>query len=357
MRAGSVRLYRRGKTWWCWGLHASGKRWWRSTHQQDRRAAELAAREIERRLAGASDVPETKAQSVTVGAALQALHSSLRRGERSLQTGDYYDRKLGHVARVFGRARDLRELDTSDVEAYADTRRSEGAARATIAKEIGALRTAMRRAGLAAPRLPDELRGAYQPRERWLTREEYARLLLALAPERREYVIAYVHTGVRESELYAITAADVTHDELFVRGTKTARSRRRVPLSPDAAAVLTRRADTRRDAPLFAVWRNARRDLRAACARSSMPPVSHNDLRRTFASWLAIAGVSPLVVARLLGHASTRMVEQVYARLDRATLHHAVQALQAPGAVTRGVASAVRGGALHARNARPRSPK
>ena len=37
-----------------------------------------------------------------------------------------------------------------------------------------------------------------------------------------------------------------------------------------------------------------------------------NDLRRTFASWLKQSGQDSLVVARLMGHTSTRMVELVY---------------------------------------------
>ena len=42
--------------------------------------------------------------------------------------------------------------------------------------------------------------------------------------------------------------------------------------------------------------------------------VSPNDLRRTFASWLKQASVDSFVVAQLLGHSSSRMVEMVYYR-------------------------------------------
>jgi hypothetical protein len=48
--------------------------------------------------------------------------------------------------------------------------------------------------------------------------------------------------------------------------------------------------------------------------------VTPNDLPRTFASWLVQAGESLFVVATLLGHSSTRMVERVYGRLDAAAL-------------------------------------
>jgi integrase len=40
-----------------------------------------------------------------------------------------------------------------------------------------------------------------------------------------------------------------------------------------------------------------------------------NDLRRTYASWLVNAGAPLKVVANLLGHSSTRMVDLVYGRV------------------------------------------
>ena len=52
-----------------------------------------------------------------------------------------------------------------------------------------------------------------------------------------------------------------------------------------------------------------------------------NDLRLTFASWLVQARESLFVVATLLGHSSTRMVELVYGRLDHATLASAIAKL------------------------------
>jgi len=44
--------------------------------------------------------------------------------------------------------------------------------------------------------------------------------------------------------------------------------------------------------------------------------VTPNDLRRTFASWLKQAGNDSMVVAKLLGHSTTRMVELLYGHLS-----------------------------------------
>ncbi|MGH7633486.1 MAG: tyrosine-type recombinase/integrase [Gemmatimonadaceae bacterium] len=49
----------------------------------------------------------------------------------------------------------------------------------------------------------------------------------------------------------------------------------------------------------------------------------HTDdpLRRAFASWLIQGGVSNRIVADLMGHGTTRMVDMVYGKLDEATRH------------------------------------
>ena len=90
--------------------------------------------------------------------------------------------------------------------------------------------------------------------------------------------------------------------------------------------------------PVIEPWANVRRDLGRAAARAGVPRVTPNDLRRTFASWLVQGGTPLLVVSRLLGHSSTRMVDLVYGQLDEATLHEAIGRL--PGARDAGVTCA-----------------
>jgi hypothetical protein len=63
--------------------------------------------------------------------------------------------------------------------------------------------------------------------------------------------------------------------------------------------------------------------------------VTPNDLRRTFASWLIQAGVSNRIVAALLGHTTTRMVDLIYGQLSDAALAQAIAKL--PGRCDAGV--------------------
>lgn len=61
-----------------------------------------------------------------------------------------------------------------------------------------------------------------------------------------------------------------------------------------------------------------------------MPRVTPNDLRRSFATWLKQSDVDSAVVAAMMGHTSTAMVDRVYGRLDEGTLRRAIAKL--PGA-------------------------
>jgi integrase len=56
------------------------------------------------------------------------------------------------------------------------------------------------------------------------------------------------------------------------------------------------------------------RALRKACERAQLPHTSTNDLRRTFCTWCYHAGVSEHTLQGWMGHASNRMIREVYAQ-------------------------------------------
>lgn len=71
------------------------------------------------------------------------------------------------------------------------------------------------------------------------------------------------------------------------------------------------------------------RDASRAGTDAQRRNVRPNDLRRTFASWLKQAGVDSTVVAKLLGHTTSRMVEIVHGHLNDPTTRAAVTKLPA----------------------------
>jgi hypothetical protein len=119
---------------------------------------------------------------------------------------------------------------------------------------------------------------------------------------------------------------------LTLPGTKRETRWRRIPfgLFPKLEELLHCLVAERPDDPLLLPgWTNIRRDLADACDKAGIGRVSPNDLRRTFGSWLKNKGIDSAVVARLMGHTSTRMVDRVYGRINDGTLAAALGRLQA----------------------------
>jgi integrase len=326
-------LFKRGDIWFCWFYDPAGKRIKRSTRCRDHRAAEAALKRFERTAQGAPGAAEDAAPYPLE----DCLEDFVRDGLHDVadETARFYEEKCGHLRRLLGQV-NTHVLGTATIKAYIGERVAEGAARGTVAHELTALRRALghaREAGryhFEAKHVIPKFRAPYKPRTRWLTRDEFKALLRELDPHRQLWVVIAVFTGARDSEVDTLSWEHVDWNgrTLTLQGTKTKRSRRRVPLHPLLAELLRRSRGVR--GPVVGEWMNINRDLARACERAKISKVTPNDLRRTYTSWLKQDGVDSAIVARLLGHGSTKMVDLVYGQLDDETLSRAVRSL--PGA-------------------------
>jgi integrase len=147
-------------------------------------------------------------------------------------------------------------------------------------------------------------------------------------------------TGLRPSEWASVERRDVDKARriIYVRGTKTARSRREVPLTRAALYALDRvppRLDSRyvfttsRKCPgkgepgPFDVANFRRREWGPAIdAAGVVTPARLYDLRSTFASNALAAGITTFELARIMG-TSVKMIEQHYGTLID-TAHDAI---------------------------------
>jgi integrase len=303
---------------------------------KSRRTAEVIARDIEQSLAlGQGRV----ARPTTLAQAVDKLIEAQERAGRAQASIEIIVEKARHLADHFGATTPLEKC--TDTLGYAKA--SLGVRKPdTVARELRTLVLAFKAVGMTPPSLPELAESI--ARERFLTREEQLKLLAATPANRRDYIICYLHLGLRKSELYRIHGDDcnfVTR-EVRIRGTKTDKSDRLIPMSPEVYDVLWSR---RNDVPMFEFWHegNADRELRKYAARAGLGPVSivryrgrtyrfaavsFNDLRRTFATSLAAAGVPLIHLMHLMGHKSTRMLEKVYARVQAGEhMHEAIAKL------------------------------
>lgn len=322
-----MRLFRRGRVWYAQVYDANGKRHQITTKCHDKEAAERVARRMER---DSADPRQAAQRAATLGGALARLltrrEEEANAGRRSHDTVDFYARKSETLLRVLGAEVSLMDVTADLVDGFVSTRRGEGVSDGTIHKELVTLRAALKlakRAGEFAGDLgevlPVAFSPAYRPRTRWLTEDEVGRLIRELKPDRGARVAFIVATSAcwRETEL--AERGDVVGSEVLIRGTKRSSRLRRVPVvtPPQQQLLAYAVANAGGDgARLFRPWPSVRRDLRAACARAGMEPCSPNDLRRTCATWLRRMGAAPDLIAPVLGHVDTRMVERVYGRLS-----------------------------------------
>lgn len=178
------------------------------------------------------------------------------------------------------------------------------------------------------------------PRTRVLTADEARRLWLATAvvePRMGVLLRVLILSGARRGSVQSMRWEDVDLEravwaiprERFKGGRAVV-----LPLSIVLVDVLRR---WKQIAPVSdwvfpSRWRDSFvgdvRDVWAkACLHADIRAAHPHDVRRTFASTLAAAGVPLLSISRLLGHTSTRTTEAVYARIGVESLReHALRA-------------------------------
>lgn len=187
---------------------------------------------------------------------------------------------------------------------------------------------------------------------RALTAEQAEQFLLQAEGDPLEalYILALT-SGMRQGELLGLkwddidfhrrrlkvqrTIARVPHKGFVVSETKTARSRRNIPLTVRAVEALKRHRLRQHESRLAAglAWEEQgwvfgnqvgrpveassliMRSFRPLLAKADLPLIRFHDLRHTVASLLLLAGVHPEVVADLLGHSTISLTLDTYSHV------------------------------------------
>ena len=256
---------------------------------------------------------------------------------------------------------DLTEKDVDDfILSRRDSPTRYGGKRAgsTINREVTVLRSLLRSAvkhGMAeknpasCPRKFPE-----RKRLRYLTEEEAAFLLelAKLSRSRDAYhtILIALDTGMRQGEIFNLRWSDVDfkNGQIWVRETKNG-SPRHVPMTEGVRKALSSRP--RRLGRDFIFWGRVqdRRDHAGfrncfvnLLQRAGIEDFTFHDLRHSFASHLAMAGVPLHTIGQLLGHKTPGMTER-YAHLAPGYLKTAVDSLQTWGTSTKLAQSATGG--------------
>ena len=345
---GTIYQRRKGGTYYGYWTDAKNRHHRKSLRTKDPTVARARLRQLEL----VSTDPAAHSGH-TLGAAIGHLLEVVSH-ENAGPTWKSYRQKGENLLDWFGDVA-LDDLSRDLMLAYVRQRKVAGKKDGTIHKELVVLRRALEEArdrelwrGEPSTLVPT-IRVRYEPRENWLDARNGARLLDELAFGRRLWAALAMLGGLRLSEVEALRweHVDIQNKRIRVPGKKTISAWRVIPIGPDLERLLVAARKRAKPAPADRVvsrWPNVRRDLAAAIERinkvdaaraakrkrkppTPLKPVTPNDLRRTFASWLKQQGVDSFQVARLLGHTSSKMVELVYGRLADETYIAAVAAL------------------------------
>lgn len=238
----------------------------------------------------------------------------------------------------------LADVRHAKVQKYLMKRTADGAAPATVRKELQILKHLFRFA-VQCDYLPSnpaaEVRGPKEPagRVRYLQVAEL-RLVLDACPVWLKPVAALaVTTGMRQGEILALRPMDLDlgNRVAILPRTKNGDSRT-VPLNDAALMVLQAVAGDGKRSPtakLFDVGMYNRVSVAfsRACRSAGIPDFRFHDLRHTFASHARMAGVDIHTLALLLGHKNLKMTAR-YSHLSPAFM---AQESARAGAVFAGV--------------------
>lgn len=339
-------LYRRTDSpyWWVSYVDAGGRRTRRSTGTTDRReaAALLSRWKLDAHRERQWDEEPTRTFDELMLAYLKATADEKRDTER-----DRYS--LKQLFPVFS-GRELNSLRPVDIRSYIDSRKEDGAAPATINKEVGLMSAAINYArsewdwGIPNPAARRRLKEP-EGRVRWINRAEAVALLQTAGKGRSaehltDFIRLALHTGCRKNEMLKLewNRVDLNAGLIHLEGAHTKSGRRRsIPLNRESRAALLHRASFRAEHCPFSRWVFCRRDgtriaevkqsFYTACRRAGIEDFRIHDMRHTCAAWLVTAGVPLTEVRDLLGHSTVRMTER-YAHLAPENVRAAVALLE-----------------------------
>jgi len=255
-------------------------------------------------------------------------------------------RRLNMLRDAFGPTTKLSKITAGVISEYRDSRLSDGRAPATVRRELALLRNMLNKAckewevlqaapHFKMPRVDNE-------RDRFLTSEEEKALLEASPTHLRNFIIFALETGARKSEVLKLQWKDVDLERSprpIVRFMNTKNKEHRgVPLPKRVSELLRTLKKECPDGEQLVFLReikkhkkyipigDPRTSFENARENANLEDFRIHDLRHTYASRLAMAGVPLLNISKLLGHKDLKMTLR-YAHLAPEALDDAVAVL------------------------------
>lgn len=326
-------LFRRDQVWWMRFTY-KGKQVRRSTEVTDKKLAAKIYAKLMTQIAEGKWFDRPIGEDKLFEEMIEKYLSEYSISKTLL--GRHRDKSLARRLTSFFGGLKLKEISSSLVVDYKSKRRKEGAAPATIEREICLIKRAFNLAlkewewirdnpvsRVSKERFNNQI-------DRWLTLEEEEKLLNACQVWVRQIALFALNTGMRQGEILNLRwpYVDLLRKALTVMESKNG-EKRSIPLNQKAHEILVSQAKVRHTNSDYVFItsvgtkigkRNLARPFQVAVERAQIMRFRFHDLRHTFATRLIQSGVDIYTVAKLLGHKDIRMTQR-YA-------HHSTESLR-----------------------------
>ena len=337
-------LFKRGRVYWM-SLSHNGRLARQSTGIKDKKLAEKIYRKV------MTDVTEGKWFNRLPGEQ-KTFREMMDRymAEHSIPNKKSWQRdrdSLTHLNPIFGELT-LPEITSPRISEYKYHRRLEGAAPATINKELALMKHAFTLAikewewTRENPVKNVRMEKEPPPRDRWLAYEEEDCLLSVCPAWLKGIIIFAIETGARRGEILSLTWNEVNlpSELVTILGRKTAVNRS-IPLTQRVIEVLKTRGRRRSKVrsiyeDLVFTYPEGKRvdisDLRlafeGALRKTGIQSFRFHDLRHSFASRWAQAGIDTYTIQTLMGHKSFSTTQR-YAHHNSQSLRRGMKLFEA----------------------------
>jgi len=332
-------LFKRGSVWWMDFVY-KGTRIRRSVETKNRKLAQRIYDKVKGEIAEGKWFERLPGQDKTFKELMEKYMVEHSKPKKKTWVRDGVS--LSHISPFFGEY-NLMEITPSMISDYKNRRLKEGAAPATLNRELSLCKHAFNLAYKEwdwvreNPFCKVKMERENNERDRILGHEEEKRLLEVSPPWLREIITFALNTGCREGEILGLTWQDV---DLFKRivvihQSKTGHTKT-IPVIPTLFELLKIKNKVRHlhhnlvfpsaNGTRFTPS-NLGRSFRSALKKAKIYNFRFHDLRHSFASRLAQSGVDLYLIQKLLGHRDPRMVQR-YSHHSVESLRNGIEALE-----------------------------
>lgn len=307
-------------------------RWWLRWHAKDRKTGYIFS---------GSKVFLEKAQAVSYYADIEAQEKLVRSGQvtpgESLSnvTGKYLKHITRHtkrtqqhyrmvIAKFLGSLPNgivrIHQLEPAHIQEYLYL--MEGNKNRTLNAHLTVIKAFCRfvseRYNIDNPAARIKLLTEEPPESRFLSKEEFQKVLDIAPPLARDRLIFLAHTGLRATEFSQLSAKNINPHAKSITITGKGRRRRTVPLNKSAQAVLPYVKPASR--------RALHQQFSLLAKRADIPSFGPHALRHYCATQLLLGGIPAATVSKIMG-VSIRVIEKHYAHILTSDTCHATDVL------------------------------